>query len=198
MHSVAPLEEAMGQGHPSPACALHTDAPSLPRSTPLLSDVMYVVEAAESLVASLAALCKAPTTGSSHDKARGDGRGRQHERESQEQPEAGKQKAGMGKRGQGASGDGGPAIKQEGGSTWEAGKAGGQEGPEQRDVEASREVGGSGPRVLMAHGRNRFAESVFMQAARPHFDITELGQDQLHPDYVTDDVSVYVLVPKQG
>jgi hypothetical protein len=56
--------------------------------------------------------------------------------------------------------------------------------------------GGSlGPtRILIAHGRNRFAESEFLEHARTVFaSATELPASELHPDFQCSDVTVYSL-----
>lgn len=52
------------------------------------------------------------------------------------------------------------------------------------------------PCVLLAHGRNRFAEAEFMQAAGVVFDISEVGEGELHPDFQAEDVTLYRLVLK--
>lgn len=48
--------------------------------------------------------------------------------------------------------------------------------------------------VILAHGRNRFAEAEFFSAAREAgFSVQEVPQEELHPDYMADDVNVYHL-----
>jgi hypothetical protein len=48
--------------------------------------------------------------------------------------------------------------------------------------------------VILAHGRNRFAEEEFFgEAAMAGFVVRELTSGELHPDYQCSDVSVFEL-----
>lgn len=51
------------------------------------------------------------------------------------------------------------------------------------------------PCIILAHGRNRFAEDAFKAAATAAgFQIQVVGEDELHPGYQCSDVSIYRLL----
>ncbi len=52
-------------------------------------------------------------------------------------------------------------------------------------------------RVILAHGRNRFAEEDFLRLAAPLWHTRTLTEDELHPDYQCSDVSVYCMTLRE-
>jgi hypothetical protein len=62
---------------------------------------------------------------------------------------------------------------------------------EEQSIPATRQ---QGTLVIVAHGRNRFAEEEFCTCAgKAGFDIQRVPFTELHPDYQADDVDVYHL-----
>lgn len=69
------------------------------------------------------------------------------------------------------------------------------EGEGKQEGEVEPRGGAEGAVVYLAHGRNRFAEAAFWRCAgAAGFVWEELGEDRLHPDFQCSDVSVYRLV----
>ena len=70
-------------------------------------------------------------------------------------------------------------------------RSGRRSGAEQEGDEGGKACG----QVLMAYGRNRWAEEAFLKKARRVFSIEEVGSAELDPLYQCEDVTVLRMAP---
>ncbi len=191
------------------------------------TDVMYVEEAVQPLVASLVALARAGRGGGGGGRkgAIADGKrsadgahagsGRPEE---QGKPDKAVRQSEAAADQDGAQGDdqdraAASRAAQDGsepvpqpcdrtrGSRGDSGSGGGRgvgKWKEEAEGEEKQQGGAGGAVVYLAHGRNRFAEAAFWRCAgAAGFVWEELGEGQLHPDFQCSDVSVYRMVLRE-